>query len=182
MQPTRENKTYTLTFYEVCELLSKSRKTVSRYIRQGRLHPETIKSKAGTKEFRFNLEEVGALKENKTEDINEEKVETPKPEVKEDRTGQDKTGSSDEVIAILRETQAMLKDQLHKKDEQIDRLNKTTDSLIERNRETNLLIGNLQHQISLLKLPEAKKPKGEVVEVKDKPKQKVGFFKKLFRK
>jgi hypothetical protein len=157
-----QNLKYTLTLLQTCEALNKSKKTISRYVKQGKLNPRSKKSKRGTTEYRFNEPEVLALKEKL--------FGTPPPE----QTEETRQRGQREVISILRETQNMLKDQLKKKDEQIDKLNKTTDSLIERNRETNLLIGNLQHQISMLKLPEPTED-GEAVRKKE------SFFKRFFK-
>jgi predicted site-specific integrase-resolvase len=51
-----------ITFFEACEILKKSRKTISRYIRQGLLHPERIKSQRGTLEYRFKRADLENIK------------------------------------------------------------------------------------------------------------------------
>ncbi|MBA7496380.1 hypothetical protein ES702_06988 [subsurface metagenome] len=48
------NKGGTITFSEACTILKKSKRTVSRYIKNGWLNPEKIESKRGTLEYRFN--------------------------------------------------------------------------------------------------------------------------------
>ena len=47
-QPSGENEKHTLTLFEACERLNKSRKTVSRYVRRGLLHPIKVRSQQGT--------------------------------------------------------------------------------------------------------------------------------------
>ncbi len=39
-----QNNKHTLTLFEACEILNRSKKTLSRYVRQGRLHPIQVKS------------------------------------------------------------------------------------------------------------------------------------------
>jgi len=58
-----------------------------------------------------------------------------------------------EIITLLKETTGLLKEQLVKKDEQIKDLGGKIDQLIERNRETNLLIGQLQSKVLMLEKP-----------------------------
>ena len=62
-----------------------------------------------------------------------------------DKTSQTGQTGQGEVITLLRENQAMLKGQLDKKDKQIEdlnnqvgKLNNTLDSMVERNKETNI--------------------------------------------
>jgi len=43
-----------LTFDDVSQLLGKSKRTVSRYIKAGKLNPEKVKGKKGIPEYRFN--------------------------------------------------------------------------------------------------------------------------------
>ena len=51
-----ENKGGTLTLSESCNILKKSKRTVSRYIKAGKLHPEKIKG-----EYHFKKSEVEGL-------------------------------------------------------------------------------------------------------------------------
>lgn len=57
-----KNKGGTITFAQACNLLKKSRKTISRYIRKGLLKPERIKSQRGTLEYRFKQADLESLK------------------------------------------------------------------------------------------------------------------------
>ena len=50
-----------LNLKEVCQELGKSIRTVSRYIKAGRLNPKKIKTEKGI-EYRFNLAELESLK------------------------------------------------------------------------------------------------------------------------
>jgi len=68
-----------------------------------------------------------------------------------DRTRE--TGQDNEVITLLKETTGLLKEQLTKKDEQIKDLGGKIDQLIERDRETNILIGQLQSKVLMLEKP-----------------------------
>jgi len=49
------------TMDEFCGLVDKSRKTISRKIKQGRINPRIINSKQGTKEYRFSDTDVKAF-------------------------------------------------------------------------------------------------------------------------
>ena len=51
-----------ITFIEACNLLKKSKRTVSRYIKKGLLKPERIRSKRGSLEYRFNQADLESLK------------------------------------------------------------------------------------------------------------------------
>jgi hypothetical protein len=50
-----------LTMKEFCGLVDKSVKTISRKIAEGKIHPRIIKSKQGTKEYRFSEDNVKAF-------------------------------------------------------------------------------------------------------------------------
>ena len=54
---------YVLSMFEVCELLNKSKRSISRYIRRGLLHPIQVKSRQGTLEYRFSEIDVKDFKE-----------------------------------------------------------------------------------------------------------------------
>ena len=113
-----------------------------------------------------------------------------------EQTRQDKTretGQDSEVITLLKETTGLLKEQLVKKDEQIKDLGGKIDQLIERDRETNILIGQLQSKVLMLEKP--REPiNGDAEETgqarqdtadqtgQDEPKpEKAGFWKRLFK-
>ena len=53
---------FNITLFEACELLNRSKKSISRYIRRGLLHPEKVKSQQGTLEYRFNKADIEAFK------------------------------------------------------------------------------------------------------------------------
>jgi len=173
---------YNLTLFEACELLNRSKKSISRYIRRGLLHPQQIKSQQGTLEYRFSKADLEAFKLQETQDkTRQETGDTPdetsqsgqteatpskeaeikaiKDETRPDKaeqTSQDKTqetGQNSEIINLLKETTGLLKEQLVKKDEQIKDLGRKIDQLIERDRETNILIGQLQSKVLMLEQP-----------------------------
>ena len=158
---------YTLTLFEACEYLNRSKKTLTRYIRQGKLHPQRAKSKQGTLEYRFTKEDLNAFKESlekpETETTSQK---APKPHQKALKTlkaGKDETrqgrqdtprpegqGQYNRIITILNDTAEMLKHQLTIKDKQIETLNTQMHQLIERDRETNILLKGLQDKLLLL--------------------------------
>lgn len=194
---------FNITLFEACEYLNKSKKSLSRYIRQGKLHPKRIKSKQGTLEYRFSKADLEAYKEQEADQSGQDtpqqttqdstdktrpaepdktrqetkKEKTPEKKavkssditVKEKRdrqdtateTGRDKTketrpaqaGQDNQVIELLKETTGMLREQLGKKDEQINSLSETVDQLIQRDRETNILLKGLQDKILMLEAP-----------------------------
>ena len=80
----------------------------------------------------------------------ETRQDTP-DQTRPDRTRE--TGQDSEVITLLKETTGLLKEQLVKKDEQIKDLGGKIDQLIERDRETNILIGQLQSKGLMLEKP-----------------------------
>jgi len=57
-----EEQQYNRTLFEACEELNKSRKTVSRYVRRGLLHPIRVRSQQGTLEYRFSQQDLEAFK------------------------------------------------------------------------------------------------------------------------
>lgn len=92
-----------------------------------------------------------AIKESKNEiKINEPAV--PSAQIKE---AQDR--GNVEIISLLKETTEMLRGQLKTKDDQIKNLDDKIGQLIERNRETNILLKGLQDKIMLLEKPKAKR-------------------------
>jgi len=54
-----------ITFSEACTILKKSKRTVSRYIKAGKLNPKKIKSRKGI-EYRFDLTELESLRKPDT--------------------------------------------------------------------------------------------------------------------
>jgi len=186
------------------------------------LHPQQIKSQQGTLEYRFSRADLEAFKLQETQDktrqetgdtpdetsqsgqtettpIKEAKIKEITDETRPDKaeqTSQDKpqeTGQDSEIINLLKETTGLLKEQLVKKDEQIKDLGGKIDQLIERDRETNILIGQLQSKVLMLEKP--REPiNGDAEETgqarqdtadktgQDEPKpEKAGFWKRLFK-
>lgn len=91
------NKGGTITFSEACKLLKRSKRTVSRYIKNGWLNPEKIESQKGTLEYQFSRSDLLKFKKpGKTE-----KKEQTRPE--------------SDIVAFLKE-------QIKVKDEQIKEL------------------------------------------------------------
>jgi len=213
---------FNITLFEACELLNRSKKSISRYIRRGLLHPEKVKSQQGTLEYRFSKADIEAFKaqealnaeqtrqdgtdqteqtghkepikkaeflENKDFKGQTEETRQDTPEqTRQDRTRE--TGQDSEVITLLKETTGLLKEQLTKKDEQIKDLGGKIDQLIERDRETNILIGQLQSKVLMLEKPkepiisEAEETGHDTPEQtgQDEPKpKKAGFWKQLFK-
>jgi len=180
---------FNITLFETCELLNRSKKSISRYIRRGLLHPERVKSQQGTLEYRFSKADIEAFKTqealkaeearadrtertdqtgHKTEQTgqgkeasfseNEAKTDQRRQDINPEETGHlpDQTGQDGEVITLLKETTGLLKEQLIKKDEQIKDLGGKIDELIQRDRETNIILKGLQDKILMLEQP--KKP------------------------
>jgi len=171
---------FNITLFEACEILNKSKKTISRYIRQGRLNPQQVKSQRGTLEYRFSRADIEAFRADetrqetqdtpdKTERTDETGQKTYTADIKGKKeetgqTGQDKTGQGDGIINLLQDTVSLLKDQLTVKDRQIDNLSGKIDQLIERDRETNILIGQLQSKVLMLEQPkEAEEVRAEEI-------------------
>ena len=151
-----------LTFIEVCQVLKKSRKTITRYIQKGILKPERIKSQRGTLEYRFSQVDLESLKIPGTDKIRQD----TRQAIRQDN----------EVINILR-------DQLNVKDKQINSLGKKIDQLIERSRETNILINGLTNRVLMLEDEKREdRPDKTERDIRQDRGQKIrGFFKRLFK-
>jgi len=170
-----------LTYTEACKLLGKSRKTISRYIKKGLIKPERIKSQRGTLEYRFKKADLEGLKIPGTDKIRQDKTQA----IRQDR----------EVITLLKETTQTLRNQLNIKDRQIRSLGNKIDQLIERGRETNILIKGLTNKVLMLEGKTSKAETINEVENKDKDRedrqdkkrqdrgQKIkNFIRKIFKK
>jgi len=124
-----------LTLKEVCQELGKSKRTITRYIKKGILNPEKIKNEKGVIENRFDPKEI-------------EKFKLPEKE-KATRTAPEgvghigQVGHDKDVLDVL----SLLKEQLKTKEKEITRLHKKIDRLIDRQHETNVLIGSLQNKV-----------------------------------
>jgi excisionase family DNA binding protein len=142
---------FNLTLYEACEYLNRSKKTISRLIRKGKLHPKRVKSQQGTLAYRFNKADLDKLKKalgaEPTDETRQDRQapKTPATALKRrdraDQTGQD-TKQDKSFTGIFNDIVETLKDQLKAKDRQIDQL-------IERDRETNILLKGLQDRLML---------------------------------
>ncbi|MBN1970637.1 MAG: helix-turn-helix domain-containing protein [Candidatus Delongbacteria bacterium] len=51
-----------LNLKQTCDILGKSKKTITRYIKKGLLNPERVKSEKGILVYRFDQSEVENLK------------------------------------------------------------------------------------------------------------------------
>ena len=67
--------------------------------------------------------------------------------------GQTSNHDNRQIITLLKETTEMLRGQLRVKDDQIKNLDEKIGQLIERNRETNILLKGLQDKMVLLEQP-----------------------------
>ena len=151
-----------ITFIEACKILGKSERTLSRYIRKGLINPEKVKSDRGTIQYRFSQVDLESLKIPGTDKIRPDIREDTRQAIRQD------IGQENEVITLLKDTTQVLKDQLVIKDKQIKSLSGKIDQLIERSRETNILIKGLTNKVLML---EGKTEKAEIVnEVKNKDK------------
>lgn len=168
---------YNLTLFEACEILNRSKKSLSRYIRKGLLHPKQVKSKQGTLEYRFSESDLLEFREREKarqdrqdtgDETRQDTPSTPLPqentesvatETKTEETRQDTPDRTDEtrqdnvIVSLLKETTHFLKEQLQKKDEQIKDLGGKIDQLIERDREKNVLLKGLQDRLIMLEAP-----------------------------
>jgi excisionase family DNA binding protein len=138
---------FNLTLYEACEYLNRSKKTISRLIRKGKLHPKRVKSQQGTLAYRFNKADLDKLKKalgaEPTDETGQDRhaPKTPATALKR-RDRADETGQDKSFTGIFNDIVETLKDQLKAKDRQIDQL-------IERDRETNILLKGLQDRLML---------------------------------
>jgi len=158
------NKGETVSFTEASKILGKSERTLSRYIKKKLIIPEKIKSQKGIK-YRFNLAELESLK---------------KPDIIGQMTRQNKfDDKNNDTLSLLKDTMKLLQKQLKAKDTQIKQL-------LERQREANILMGQLQNKVLLLE----DKSKGKGPDKKDRTDDTTsqvkwqginGFLKRLFK-
>lgn len=147
-----------ITFIEACQILKKSRKTLGKYIKAGKLIPERILSKKGTLEYRFKRADLDSFI-------------IPGKDRKEE-TRREETSKDNEVISLLKDTMQVLKKQLLVKD-------KIIANLLERSRETNVLIKGLQDKVLLLEGENRGERREETRQGEGKIK---GFFNRLFKR
>jgi len=120
-----------ITLKEVSQELGKSKRTISRYIKKGILNPEKVKSENGIPEYRFNPLEIEKIKNN-NQAIGQKTRQKTKNDTKKN-----------DSLSLLTDTVKLLEKQLKAKDRQINKM-------LERQRETNILIGQLQKKVLLL--------------------------------
>jgi len=89
-----ENAEYNITLFEACEKLNKSRKTVSRYVRRGLLHPIKVRSQQGTLEYRFSQRDLDDFKSGQGRQDRQDRQDT------EDETGQIAQNKDSPVLDI----------------------------------------------------------------------------------
>jgi len=153
-----------ITFTEACKILGKSERTLSRYIKKKLIIPEKIKSQKGIKYF-FNLAELESFK---------------KPDTTGQMTRQNKfEDKNNDTLSLLNDTMKLLQKQLKAKDTQIKQL-------LERQRETNILMGQLQNRVLLLEDKSKGKRPDKNNSTDDRTSQIKwqgikGFFKELFK-
>ncbi|MDD4343949.1 MAG: helix-turn-helix domain-containing protein [Eubacteriales bacterium] len=135
-----------LTLKEVCQELGKSKRTITRYIKKGLLNPEKVKSENGILEYRFKKTEI--------ENINNPDTTTSQTT----RQNIKSESNNNDTLSLLKDNMKLLEKQLKAKDRQINKM-------LERQRETNILIGQLQNKVLLLE----DKSKGKRQDKNDKP-------------
>jgi len=151
-----------LTLKEVCQVLGKSGRTISRYIKAGKLNPEKIKSQKGI-EYRFDLTELENLK---------------KPDTTGQMTRQNIIDDKkNDTLSLLNDTMKLLQKQLKAKDTQIKQL-------LERQRETNILMGQLQNKVLMLEDKSGGKRSDKNNRTDDTTSQSKwqGFLKRIFKR
>jgi DNA-binding transcriptional MerR regulator len=116
---------------QACNILGKSKRTITRYIKKGLLNPEKVKSENGILEYRFKKSEIENIK-NPDTTTGQTTRQNQKVEQKDDDT-----------LSLLKDNMKVLEKQLKTKDRQIKQL-------LERQRETNYLLKGLQDKVLLL--------------------------------
>jgi len=134
-----------MTLDEVCQELGKSKRTITRYIKKGILNPERVKSKNGVLKYRFKKSEI--------ENFNNSDTTTRQT------TGQNQKfeQKDDDTLSLLKDNMKLLEKQLKTKDQQIKKL-------LDRQRETNYLMGQLHNRVLMLE----DKSKGKRPDKEDK--------------
>ena len=135
-----------LTLKEVCQELGISKRTITRYIKKGILNPEKEKSENGILEYRFKKSEI--------EKFNNPDITTSQTT----RQNIKSESNNNDTLSLLKDNMKLLEKQLKAKDRQINKM-------LERQRETNILIGQLQNKVLLLE----DKSKGKRQDKNDKP-------------
>ena len=162
------NNKGTITLSEACKLLNRSRKTLGKYIKEGKLKPERVLSKRGTLQYHFRKADLDRFiisgKDKKEEKRREE------------------TGKDNDVISLLKDTMQALKRQLKVKDIEIDNLSKRIDKLIEEEGKSKNIITGMASRLFLLEDKTKDENRGERREEKRREQGLNGFFKRLFKR
>ena len=153
-----------VSFTEASKILGKSKRTLSRYIKKKLIIPEKIKSQKGIKYF-FNLADLESFK---------------KPDTTGQTTRQNKfDDKNNDTLSLLKDTINLLQKQLKAKDKQIANFQ-------DRQREANILRGQLQNKVFMLE----DKSKGKRPDKNDRTNDMTsqskwqglnGFLKRLFK-
>jgi len=196
-----------ITIREATKITDKADITIRRLIKQliKQNNPEATQmikqeQQGQGRGFIYKINKDYLLKELK---ISEPVKETEQKEKKEFPKSREKTGKT-ETPEIVREVIKTLKSQIYIKDKQIDSLSGKIDQLIERDRETNIILKGLQDRVFLLEGAKIRQNEAEMdkepqkaekeptneptskkqankTEIKEKSKKK-GFFSRLFSK
>ncbi|MFQ5759044.1 MAG: helix-turn-helix domain-containing protein [Candidatus Bipolaricaulia bacterium] len=119
-------ESYTLTYQQVAELLGKSRRTVQRYVEEGKLSKDEVMTKTGQRVY-FSEAEVKKLQQ----------------ELQEPRRG-DRGGDTSSQRTLALQTMVMgLQNQLDKKDDQLEKKEEKIEKL---NRELGRMEGQMKDQ------------------------------------
>lgn len=170
-----------LTLEQVSQRLNKSKKTISKYIKQGKLTPERIRSKQGTLKYKFLESDIEAFSVGvDLGEMNPEQKQEPQEGNYQTRK---EAPREEEHLNQVRELTEVLKDQLNRKDEQIKSLSDKIDTLIERDRETNILLGQLQSKVLMIENPQERpeEEEGKEEKTEKKTEKKRGFWDFLFK-
>ena len=189
-----------LTIKQAAELTNKSTITIRRLIKLllTQNNPEVIhliKQTQGRGGFIYKVKQdlirqkynLPTQKDKQKENLPTQKIEDDKGTQKQKPETSSKANVNTEVLEAKTEIINILKGELYKKDHQmktkdwqIGSLGKKIDNLIERNRETNILIKGLQDKVFMLEAPKNPGPKDEI---KNNPKtKKRGALSKLLNK
>lgn len=181
-----QDQQYTFTFKDVCQELDKSRKTISKYIKADLLHPKKAKSKRNTLSYMFNKVDLQAFRDKeKRGEVDEKMGMVGKVGTKvgnkvgnDTKTTINKRGEGEKGKGGYGGNLGGKDDRerdnfgqlLDAKDETIELLKKqvadlaeTKNNLLERGREHNILISQLQNQLALAD-PQKKQEQEGIVE------------------
>lgn len=129
---------FNITFFEACEALNRSKKSLGRYIRRGLLHPKEIKGAHGL-EYRFDradLDEFKKIYNIGMEEIKEAPERMVLLEPVTEEPAQPVPAETGQDAAMV----PFLMDQIKVKDDQIKTMSGQMTEMIERQHETNILL------------------------------------------